>query len=288
MGQRHLISLSIYLWHCFLKTLSSCYCSTFATKYRIKKKSSLNYHKSKKHAIWSTDLPNLIGHYSVVWWHPCKCLTFLVFWEQYSYISIVFYSPLLSPLVNLQPLFTYDINDGLLGKTSFSGVCSMEQPACWTWVKLMKVLEIGDQLNVLQEGDKHLTDYHTHLCYCHLRWLFSLFIFFLGVLPLLFVFPLTWLPSWARSFSEAVTIFSLDIMQRTVKSLNCFGIRARSRRCHGFLGLWNKTQRTPGHSEVASLCSQVLQLMNQFFGSSSSGLLSLLPFPKFYSSSELS
>lgn len=188
MGQRHLISLSIYLRHCFLKTLSSCYCSTFATKYRIKKKCSLNYHKSKKHAIWSTDLPNLIGHYSVVWWHPCKCLTFLVFWEQYSYISIVFYSPLLSPLVSLQPLFTYDINDGLLGKTSFSGVCSMEQPACWTWVKLMKVLEIGDQLNVLQEGDKHLTDYHTHLCYCHLRWLFSLFIFFLGVLPLLFVF----------------------------------------------------------------------------------------------------
>lgn len=71
---------------------------------------------------------------------------------------------------------------------SFSGVCSMEQPACWTWVKPMKVLEIGDQLNVLQEGDKHLTDYHTHLCYCHLRWLFSLFIFFLGVLPLPFVF----------------------------------------------------------------------------------------------------
>lgn len=212
-----------------------------------------------------------------------------MFWDQYSCISIVFYLHLLAPLVSLQPLFRYDINDGLLGKAFHSMVFAQwnKQPAGRGWSSL-KVLEIGDQVNVLQEGDKHSIGYYTHPCSCNLRWLFSLVHLFPWCSPPSFCFSFTWLPSWAPSFSETVTKFSPDIMQRTVKSLNCFGISAHNRRCCGFLGLWNKTQRTPGHSEVASLCSQVLQLMHQFFGSSSSGLLSLLPFPKFYSSSELS
>lgn len=113
---------------------------------------------------------------TVVWWHPCQCLIFLVFWEQYSYISIVFYSHLLSPLVSLQPLFTYDINDGLLRKAFHSMAFSQwnKQPAGHGWSSYWKCWKLEIRQNVLQSGDNHSTDYHTHPCYFHLRWLFSL------------------------------------------------------------------------------------------------------------------